>query len=152
VDGIATSENSTIVQSITFDSTNPVCNITADHNIIPYKGTILLTWYSSDALSLISTSTTIDGPEDQTTITDTDTNDMRTLTSQDTKYIGDWAVAITGTDRAGNTCTDSLTFKSYLPDGEWEAEPVTPPKDTGKLVLLLLVVGVILYFAFGKKK
>ena len=138
-------------KGITFDSTNPSCSLTGDHNIIPYKGNILLTWTSSDALELISTSVVIDGPQDQTTVTDTDANEARTLTSQETKYFGDWTVNITGTDRADNTCIAYFNFSSYLPDGEiWEGPAA--PVDTGKILLLLGIVGVIAYFVFFKKK
>ena len=137
----------------TFDSTVPVCSLKGDHNIIPYKGNILLTWTSTDALELISTSVVIDGPQDQTTVTDTDANEARTLTSQETKYFGDWTVNITGTDRADNTCTEYYNFSSYLPDGEiWEAGESKAPVDTGKILLLLGIVGVIAYFVFFKKK
>lgn len=137
---------------ITFDSTNPGCSMTGDHNIIPYKGTILLTWDSSDALSLISTAVTIDRPEDASDLTYTDTNRLLTLTSQDTKYRGDWIVSLTATDRAANTCTETFEFKSYLPDGEiWDAGEPTPTRDTGKTLLLLLIVGGALWFIFKKK-
>ncbi len=149
------SEANTTVSAanITFDHTDPACSLNGDHNIIPYKGTILLTWTSSDALSALTTSVTIDGPQDQTTITDTDANDERTLTSQETKYFGDWTVTILATDQAANTCTETYTFKSYLPDGEiWEAGEPAVPKDTGRTLLLLGIVGVIIYFAFIKKK
>ena len=145
--------NSTVsAANITFDHTDPLCSLNGDHSLIPYKGTILLTWTSSDAFSALTTAVTIDGPQDQTTITDTDANDERTLTTQETKYFGDWEVIITATDQAANTCTSSYSFKSYLPDGEiWEAgEPAT--KDTGKIVLGLIIIGVIVYFAFIKKK
>ncbi len=137
----------------TFDSTLPICNLTGDHKTIPWKGTILLTWFSSDALELISTSVKIDGPQDQETITDTDANDMRTLTSQETKYWGDWTVSIGARDRALNVCNETFTFRSYLPDGEiWEAGEPKAPADMGKTALLLLIVGVIAYFVFFNKK
>ncbi len=137
----------------TFDSTVPICSLKGDHVTIPYKGTILLTWTSSDALLLSTTSTTIDGPQAQTTITDTSTNDERTLTSQETKYWGDWIVSVTATDTAANTCTAYFNFSSYLPNGEiWESGEPKAPIDMGKTALLLLIVGVVAYFVFFNKK
>ena len=137
--------------AVTLDSTDPVCNITGDHNNIPYKGNIQLTWDSTDALSLVSTAVYVDGPEDQPTSSYTDTQRFLTLISQDTKFLGDWTTNITGTDRAGNTCTDTFTFESYLPDGEvWE--PTEPASDTGKNLLLIIIVGVVLWVIFAKKK
>ncbi len=136
----------------TFDSTVPTCSLDGDHNIIPYKGNILLTWTSADALLLSTTSTTINGPQDQTTITDASTNDERTLTSQETKYWGDWAVTIVATDTAANTCTAYFNFSSYLPDGvDWVEEP-SAPVDTGKILILLLIVGALVWFVFIRKK
>ncbi|KKL48645.1 hypothetical protein LCGC14_2323450 [marine sediment metagenome] len=138
---------------VTIDGTNPDCFLTGDHKTIPWKGIIEITWVSSDAVQLTSTAVTIDGPQDQTTASYTDTNRSVTLGSQDTPYIGDWTVSITGTDRSANTCTDTYTFKSYLPDGEiWEAGEPAAPKDTGKILLLLGIVGVVVYFAFIKKR
>ena len=140
--------------SITIDYTSPLCSLNGDHSLIPYKGTILLTWTSSDAFSALTTAVTIDGPQDQTTITDTDANDERTLSSQETKYFGDWEVTILATDQAANTCTAYYNFSSYLPDGVDWLEPGESkiPKDTGKIVFGLIIVGVIVYFAFIKKK
>ncbi len=148
----ATPQASASVAVVTFDSTNPSCTLTGDHLTIPYKGSIALSWTSSDALSLVSTAVYIDGPQTQTTITDTDANEVRTLTSQDTKYFGDWTVNITGTDRSGNTCIESFNFSSYLPDGvDWVEEPVKS-KDTGKIALGIIIVGIVIYLAFIKKK
>ncbi len=139
---------------LTIDSTDPVCSLDGDHKTIPWKGHILLTWTSSDAVSLVSTSTTIDGPQDQATITDTDTNDARTLTSQETKYWGDWLVTVTGTDRPGNTGTCTYEFESYLPDGvDWlEPGESKAPLDAGKTLLILLVVVALAWFVFFRKK
>ena len=150
----STDENSSVTSSLTFDSTVPICTLTGDHITIPYKGNILLSWTSSDALSLISTLVTIDGPQDQTTISDTDTNEDRTLTSQDTKYIGDWVVSIGARDRASNVCNTTYTFESYLPNGDiWEAgEPVAATKDRGLITLGIIALGLIAWFAFGKRK
>ena len=139
---------------ITIDNTAPSCTLTGDHLTIPYKGTIALTWTSSDTAGLVSTSVVIDGPQTQSTITDTTANKIRTLLSQETKYWGDWTVNITATDRVAKTCVASYNFSSYLPDGVDWIEPGEPtaPKDRGKIVLGLLIVGVIIYFAFIKKK
>jgi len=147
----------TAAMKITFDSTVPVCSMEALSNRIPYKGVIDLKWSATDALSLKTASTTIDGPQDQTTVTDTTAVTTRTLTSQETKYIGDWTVTLTGTDKAGNTCTASDTFKSYMPDGPgtpgYEEETTT---GIGSLfqnkTLLLIVVIVAIYFLFFNKK
>ncbi len=149
-----TPQASASVAVVTFDSTDPLCSLTGDHLTIPYKGSIALSWTSSDAVSLASTAVYIDGPQTQSTITDTTANKVRTLLSQETKYFGDWTVNITGTDRPGNTCTASYNFSSYLPDGVDWIEPGEPvvPKDTGKLLIGLLIVGVVVYFAFIKKR
>lgn len=150
----ANSLNQTIsVASVTIDSTAPLCTLTGDHKTIPWKGIIQLDWTSSDAVSLVSTSTTIDGPQDQTTITDTDTSDSRTLTSQETAYWGDWTVTTTATDRPGNTATCTYEFSSYLPDdvsGEGEVTPKAP-LNTGTIVIGLLIIGAIAYFVMKKK-
>lgn len=148
-----TTLNQTIsVAAITFDHTDPLCSLNRLHRTIAYKGTQKITWTSSDALSLVSTAVSIDRPEDGSTMSYTDANKVLTLTSQDTKYIGDWTVTITGTDRASNTCTDSVDFKSYLGDGEiWEAGEPAPKKDTGKTLLLIAIVGIVVYFIFKKK-
>ena len=147
----STTLNTTVSKAtITFDSTDPVCSLIRQSKTIDWKGTQLITWTSSDALELVSTLVTIDRPEDGADMTYTDANRALTLLSQDTKYVGDWTVTITGTDRAGNTCTSSETFKSYLGDGEiWE--PTAPKKDTGKTVLLIVIVGIVAYFIFKKK-
>lgn len=137
---------------IMLDTTAPLCSITGDHKTFPWKGTIALTWTSSDVIELASTDVDVDGPEDQVTTSYTDTSRTLTLTSQDTKYVGDWTTNMTGTDRAGNTCTASYTFKSYLPGLDEVRIPVTPPTDGKRVLLLLLIVGAIVYFGFMKKK
>ena len=147
-----TTLNTTIsVAGITFDHTDPVCSLVRQSNTIEWKDTQLITWTSSDAVELVSTLVTIDRPEDGADITDSDANDARTLTSQETKYVGDWTTTILSTDRPGNTCTETVTFKSTYGDGEiWE--PTAPPTDTGKNLLLLIILGVVLWVIFGKKK
>jgi len=134
---------------IMLDSTAPICNISFLHPTIAYAGLQKIDFYSSDVIERVSTSTTVDGPGKQTTITLTDQNGPIELASNDTKYTGTWTVSTTVTDRAGNTCTDSKTFKSYLPDKD--GVPITPPVDKGRTLLLLLIVGVIAYFIFKKK-
>ena len=138
--------------SIMLDSTSPLCSINGDHNNIPWKGIIEITWTSSDAIERVSTAVDIDGPQDQTTVSYTDANKVLDLLSQDTKYVGDWTTNMTVTDRAGNTCTASYTFKSYLPSIDGVA-PVTPaePRDKKGILLLLGIVGVVAYFIFKKK-
>ena len=138
------------VAGITFDHTDPLCSLIRQSRTIAWKDTQLITWTSSDALSLVSTAVYVDRPEEGSTMSYTDTNRVLTLLSQDTKYLGDWTVNITGTDRPGNTCTAEVTFKTYMPDGEiWE--PTEPKKDTGKTLLLLAIVGIVAYFIFKKK-
>ena len=146
-----TTLNTTVSKAtITIDSTDPLCSLVRQSKTIDWKGTQLITWTSSDALSLVSTAVTIDRPEDGADMTYTDANRALTLLSQDTKYVGDWTVTMTGTDRPGNTCTETVTFKSNYGDGEtWE--PTAPKKDVGKTVLLLLIVGIVAYFIFKKK-
>lgn len=141
------STNST---GIMFDTTFPVCSLIRQSETIEWKDTQLITWTSTDT-NLVSTLVTIDGPEDAPNITDEDANDARTLTSQETKYVGDWTVTLLATDGATNTCTETVTFKSTYGDGEiWEAGE--PPVDKGKNLLLLIILGVVLWVIFGKKK
>ena len=142
---------SNTISGLTFDSTDPTCSIEGDHNIIPWKGVIAITWESADALLTAGTNVDINGPEDQTTVSYTDASRILDLLSQDTKYIGTWTTNMTITDSAGNTCTDSFTFKSYLP-GLDEELPVAPTDDKGKGLLILVVVGAVVYFAFIRKK
>ena len=135
--------------TITFDSTDPLCSLVRLSRTIGWKDTQLITWTSSDALSLDSTAVTIDRPDGGSDLTYTDANRVLTLTSQDTKYVGAWTATIIGTDRADNTCTETVNFKSYLGDGDiWEPEP---EKDTGKNLLLILIVCIVGYFIFKKK-
>lgn len=142
------SPNATVIM---FDTTDPVCSLTKLHSTFAWKGVQEITWASSDTRALKSTAVYVGRPEGASTLSYTDTSRTLVLTSQNTKYIGDWDANITGTDTTGNTCTASVTFKSYLPDGEiWE--PTEPPTDTGKNLLLLIIVGVVLWIIFGKKK
>ncbi len=149
-----TTLNTTVSKAtITIDSTDPLCSLVNLHDTFAWKGTQLLTWTNTDAVELVSTLVTIDRPEDGADLTDADANEARTLTSQETKYIGDWTATILGTDRPGNTCTETVNFKSYLGDGEiWEAGEPAAPVDKGKIFLFLIVAAVALYFVFNKKK
>lgn len=136
---------------IMFDSTDPVCSLVRQSGTIEWKDTQLITWSASDTRALKSTAVYIDRPEDGSTLPYTDTSRALTLTSQDTKYVGDWTVNITGTDTTGNTCTETVAFTSTYGDGEiWE--PSEPPVDTGKNLLLLIILGIVLWVIFGKKK
>lgn len=135
---------------IMFDSTDPVCNVSVEHNTIAYKGNQKIIYYSSDVIERVTTSLTIDGPGSQTTITATGANGPIELGSNDTKYYGSWALALTVTDRAGNTCTDSITFKSYLPDGKEDVVPTDDSKTKG--IVVISIIALIAYFAFIKKK
>jgi len=113
-----------------------------------WKGIQQIDWTSTDALSLVSTAVTIDRPGSGADMTYTDANKELTLTSQDTKYVGDWTFTLTATDRAGNTATCSETWKTYLPDGEeWEGEE--PSKTPGWLIIV--IIGVVIYFVTKKK-
>ena len=141
---------STWNKNITFDSTSPVCSLSRTHSKFAWKDTQLITWSATDAVSLVSTAVDVDGPEDQTTLQYTDTSRALTLTSQDTKYVGDWTANMTGTDRPGNTCTASATFKSYMP-GEVDEEPTEPTDRAGKLLLLAIIVGIIWWISSKKK-
>jgi len=147
-----TTLNATVSKAtITIDSTDPLCSLVRLSDTIEWKDTQLITWTNTDAVELVSTLVTIDRPEDGADLTDTDANDARTLTSQETKYVGDWTVTLLGTDRPGNTCTETVTFKSTYGDGEiWEAGE--PSVDKGKNLLLLIILGVVLWVIFGKKK
>lgn len=137
--------------AVTLDSTDPICSLVRLSKTIAWKGTQKITWSSSDATSLVSTAVYVDRPESGSTLSYTDTSRTLTLLSQDTKYLGDWTANITGTDRPGNTCTVEVTFKTYMPDGVGEIGVPAPKKDTGKTLLLLLIVGIALYFIFKKK-
>ena len=153
----STTLNTTVSKAtITIDSTSPVCSLVRAHSNFAWKDTQLITWSITDAVGLDTTgltTITVDRPEDGSDMTYTDTSRALTLTSQDTKYIGDWSVSLTGTDRPGNTCTPSVTFRSYLPNGDiWEAGAPKAPVDMGKTVLLLLIIGTIVYFVFFNKK
>ncbi len=140
----------TAATHIMLDTTDPLCSLVRLSRTIAWKDTQLITWTSSDAIELVSTAVTIDRPQDGSDMTYTDANRVLTLTSQDTKYLGDWTTTITGTDRPGNTCTETVTFKSYMPDGDiWEAGE--PEKDKGKTLLLILIVCIVAYFIFKKK-
>ena len=106
--------------SLTFDSTNPTCDVSKKHSKPPYKGIQDVTWESADALSLISTAITIDRPQTGADLTYTDVSRTLTLLSTDTNYIGDWTATVVATDRSGNTLTCIDTWKTYLPNGEYE--------------------------------
>lgn len=135
---------------ITFDSTAPVCSIEAMQSKIPYKGIIDIKWSVTDAVSLVSAAISIDGPQDQTTITDSDAVETRTLTTQETKYVGSWTVSALGTDRPGNACTTVTdTFKSYLPG---EEEPTAPTGVSSQTLLLIGIGAVVIYLIFFRKK
>lgn len=136
---------------VTLDSTDPTCSILLEHATIPYKGNQIITTASADAVLRKTTVVTIDGPGKQTTITDTSASRAIELGSNDTKYTGTWTVDMTVTDTAGNTCTDSATFKSYLADGDEEDVATPTANDNGKKLLIVLVlIGVIWYFARKK--
>jgi len=135
---------------IMLDTTAPKCNVSVLHPTIAYKGNQLITYYSSDAIERASTSLVIDGPGKYTTVTATGANGPLEFGSNDTKYVGSWALDLTVTDRAGNTCTDSVTFKSYMPDGVGEIGAEPEGKDM-KGILIIAGLAVLAYLYFGKK-
>jgi hypothetical protein len=144
---------------VTLDSTDPTCSILAAHNTIAWKGNQVITTASADALLRKSTVTTIDGPGTQTSITDTSASRSIELGSNETNYIGTWTASILVTDSAGNTCTDSVTFKSYMPgdtpaekQAELDAQLTASEKEKSKTWMLLIVIGVALWLIFKKKK
>jgi len=137
--------------NIMLDSTDPVCNMSILHPSIAYKGLQTINWFSSDAIERVSTSMSIDGPGSQTTITETDQNGPKELLSTDTKYSGDWIASLTVTDRAGNTCTASETFKSQVLGDDGEEIAPLPTQGKGGMLLLIAGLGVVLYFVFKKK-
>lgn len=151
VSNVSTLTVSDTINGIMFDSTDPLCTLTKDHRTMPWKGIQQVDWTSSDVIEWVSTSVNIDGPDTQTTLTYTDANRQLTLTSQDTKYIGDWTANITATDRAGNTCTDEVTWSTYLPDGDIQPGYGYEPPAKGNQLLLLIVVIAIIYFVFIRK-
>ena len=112
---------------VMLDSTNPVCNVSVEHSTIAYKGNQKIIYYGSDVIEWVTSSLVIDGPGKQTTVTATGANGPIEFGSNDTKYTGSWALALTVTDRAGNTCSASATFKSYMPNGSTEG--VSPAKN-----------------------
>lgn len=135
---------------IMLDTTSPVCNISVEHNVFAYKGNQRIDYYSSDAIERLSTSLTIDGPGSQTTVTATGANGPIEFGSNDTKYTGSWALALTVTDRAGNTCTDTASFKTYLPDGDEDVPAPTDDKTKG--IVIIAFIAFVVYFGFIKKK
>lgn len=133
---------------VTLDTTSPLCNITKQHSTFAYKGNQKIIYYSSDAQTRRLTTVDVDGPGNQETITVTAQNGPIDLASNDTKYTGSWTANMTVTDWSGNTaCTASTTFKTYLPDGDGE---IPSDRDTGKDLFLLLIVGLVLWYAFKK--
>ena len=150
-----TTLNDTIsVLGVTFDSTNPVCSLIRQSPKPPYKGIQQVDWTSTDTLELMSTAITIDRPQSGSDMTYTDANRELTLLSTDTGYIGDWTATITGTDRPGNTCTESVTWKTYLPNGEYEEyyeEEEQKAKNKNTLIVIIILVGLGWFFLGSKK-
>ena len=134
--------------NITIDSTDPVCDLTKKHSKPAYKGIQELTWSSSDALSLISTAVIIDRPQEGDDLTYTDTSRTLTLSSQDTKWLGDWTTTLIATDRSGNTATCTETWSTYLPNGAIEdaREEESKTDIKGLAIVILLVGGLYLIF------
>jgi len=133
---------------VRLDSTSPGCNITILHPTIAWKGLQTITYASSDVLARRLTTVDINGPEDQTTTTVTAQSRTVELGSNDTKYTGSWTVNMTVTDWSGNSCTDSKTFKSYMPGKE---PPSEPTKDSST-ILIIIVLAIVAWFIFGRKK
>jgi len=144
-----TAEN--LARDVILDTTAPKCNITILHPTIAYGGLQTITYYSSDALARRLTTLDIDGPGKQTLVSVTAQSRTIELTSNDTKYTGSWTVNMTVTDWSGNSCTDSATFKSYMPDGQGQI-PSAPTGGNMKGILLIVGLAVLAYFVFGKKK
>jgi len=143
------SGNSTLsIYNVTLDAVNPICTLDLGHTSLPEKGVQEITWTSSDGLESIATNITIDGPDDFQTISYTDASKKLTLTSQDTKYTGDWTVTLGIYDRADNTCNITQTFKTYLPDGEGR-DPTEKTKIPG--ILIVAVIGLVIYLITKKK-
>jgi len=103
---------STGVGLITIDNTKPTCTLKKIYNNPEYKGLQELIWTSSDALSLVSTVTTIDRPQSGSDMVYTDANRDLTLLSTDTNFVGEWTATTVATDRAGNTETCTSTWKT----------------------------------------
>lgn len=137
---------------IRLDTTAPKCNVSVAHTTIPYKGNQIVSYASSDVLARRTTTLDIDGPGKQTTITVTAATRNVELGSNDTKYTGSWTANMTVTDWSGNSCTDSVTFKTYLADGEIDEEETTVPTTNNgkKLLIIAAIVGVIWYLARKK--
>lgn len=147
-----TTLNSTVsAAGITIDGTNPSCSIKIKSPRIPYKGIQDVTWESADSLSLVSTLVTINRPQSGADMTYTDASRTLTLLSTDTNYWGDWTTTVLATDRTGNTCTGTTTFKSYLPDGDIEEAYEQEEKSDLKGLLIVIGIGVGLYFLFKDK-
>lgn len=142
---------SAAVKGNTFDSVSPTCSVIAEKKTFPYKGTMKLTWSITDDLSLVSNSAALDEPQSQTNLTLGAAVNETTLNSIQTSYIGDWLATTAGTDRSGNTCAASTTFKSYMPDGVGEIGKVAGAVDYSKITIVVIVV-IALYFLFGRKK
>jgi len=135
--------------NITFDSTDPTCDLSKKHSKPAYKGIQELTWSSSDALSLVSTAITIDRPQTGSDMTYTDASRTLTLLSTDTPYIGDWTTTVVATDRSGNTATCTETWKTYLPNGEYEESYAEEEQNLLQRIpawlWLAVVIGLVLY-------
>ncbi len=134
---------------ITIDNTDPTCTLLIDSVTIPWKGNQQVEWNTEDAISLISTAVTVDGPETQTTSSYTDAYRELDLTSQDTKYVGEWIIKVGARDRTFNSCNTSSNFTTYLPgDADWQ-KPTGPTNY--KTLLLIGGIALVIYL-FTKKK
>lgn len=141
----------TATKRITIDYTAPSCSISAAHKTMAYKNLQEVIFSVSDNVELLNHSVYINGPESQVTLDDlTDASRTWVLSSQDTKYVGDWLANVTAKDWSGNTCNAEATWKTYLGTSPVGAAP-TGGISTQAIIGIGIAI-VLAYFLFAKKK
>lgn len=162
-----TSLNTTLSSNnVTIDGTNPTVSLALYRPSADVNGLQKLTWTSSDALSLLlSTSVGVDAPgscptQNFTSSSGTDQVIQSTTMACD----GTYTVTVTGTDYSGNAGTTSSTFSAYTPgkraagtqtstsSSSTSTTNVAPSSggiSTG-LIVILVIIGII-YFATKKR-
>jgi len=145
---------SAAVKGITIDNTAPVCSISVSYPIIHKDGPQLLTWSITDALSLVSNSVTITRPSPGSVLSYTSATATSLLFSDsNTTYVGTYSLSASGTDRAGNTCSATTSFKADQPGGTFTVptETETTTNNTKTIVIIALVL-IGAFLLFRKKK
>lgn len=118
---VSLGNNSNIVapmtkQIVTIDNTAPVCSVTLAYPSISYQGVQMITWSVTDALQLVTSTQTITAPSASGNLAYTVAGgSSTTIQGPQTAYSGNWNASDYGVDRAGNTCSASKAFSSYVP-------------------------------------